>query len=68
MKEEADGLDLFRIMSNFFIETEMKGFSEELTPKLKELYVSLNNRCTKQKVLLLIIQFFKKFFWGIPAG
>lgn len=51
IQEEADSIDLFRIMSRFFIETEMIGFSEELTPKLKELYVSLNNRCTKQKVI-----------------
>jgi hypothetical protein len=45
---------LFHLMSNFFIETEMKGFSEELIPKLKELYVSLNNRCIKQKVDMVL--------------
>jgi hypothetical protein len=35
IQEEADSMDLFRIMSRFFIETEMIGFSEDLTPKLK---------------------------------
>lgn len=37
-------------MSNFFIETEMIGYNEDITPKIKELYVSLNNRIIKQKV------------------
>ena len=49
-QEEAESIDFFRIMSNFFIETEMAGYSEEVTPKLKELYVSLNNRVVRQQV------------------